>query len=154
MNNELEHYGIKGMKWGIRRTPAELGHKISSGISNLKKKSEKKRARRERVKKARSRQKVLKRRAEILKDPKQLYKYKDYFNKSEIEDAMKRFRMEKELRDLSQNSMRAGKEYVNTILDYVDTGVRAYNVGARIYNTFADEDSSRMPIIETGKKKK
>lgn len=26
MQNELIHYGIKGMKWGIRRTPEELGH--------------------------------------------------------------------------------------------------------------------------------
>lgn len=24
---EIYHYGIKGMKWGIRRTPAQLGHK-------------------------------------------------------------------------------------------------------------------------------
>lgn len=23
----LEHYGIKGMKWGVRRTPEQLGHK-------------------------------------------------------------------------------------------------------------------------------
>ena len=25
-NNELYHYGVKGMKWGVRRTPAQLGH--------------------------------------------------------------------------------------------------------------------------------
>ncbi len=23
----LMHYGVKGMKWGVRRTPEELGHK-------------------------------------------------------------------------------------------------------------------------------
>ena len=28
--SELYHYGIKGMKWGIRRTPAQLGHKTKA----------------------------------------------------------------------------------------------------------------------------
>ena len=27
MKAELKHYGIKGMKWGIRRTPEQLGHR-------------------------------------------------------------------------------------------------------------------------------
>lgn len=26
----LEHYGIKGMKWGVRRTPEQLGHRSTS----------------------------------------------------------------------------------------------------------------------------
>jgi len=30
-NYYLMHHGIKGMKWGVRRTPAQLGHKPSIG---------------------------------------------------------------------------------------------------------------------------
>lgn len=33
----LEHHGIKGQRWGIRRTPEQLGHKVSK----LKKKNAK-----------------------------------------------------------------------------------------------------------------
>lgn len=31
-SNELTHHGIKGMKWGIRRTPEQLGHKTESDV--------------------------------------------------------------------------------------------------------------------------
>lgn len=29
MNEALMHYGVKGMKWGVRRTPQQLGHAIA-----------------------------------------------------------------------------------------------------------------------------
>lgn len=34
-NNELMHYGVPGMKWGVRRTPAQLGRKKTSSSKSL-----------------------------------------------------------------------------------------------------------------------
>lgn len=32
--NELYHYGVKGMKWGVRRTPEQLGHRKKASADN------------------------------------------------------------------------------------------------------------------------
>ena len=36
-NDELYHHGIKGQKWGVRRTPAQLGH-VKEKLGNTKQK--------------------------------------------------------------------------------------------------------------------
>lgn len=33
-SDELMHYGVKGMKWGVRRTPEQLGHKRVTNTNN------------------------------------------------------------------------------------------------------------------------
>ena len=33
-DGELRHHGVKGQKWGVRRTPAELGHENAERLSN------------------------------------------------------------------------------------------------------------------------
>lgn len=34
MDEMLQHYGVKGMKWGVRRTPEQLGHRTRKVASN------------------------------------------------------------------------------------------------------------------------
>lgn len=41
-DNELYHHGIKGMKWGIRRTPAQLGHRPAKPTTSQRKSEMKK----------------------------------------------------------------------------------------------------------------
>lgn len=40
LENELYHHGIKGMKWGVRRTPEQLGHKKKKNIFNRQRRNE------------------------------------------------------------------------------------------------------------------
>ena len=37
-NSYLAHHGIKGMKWGVRRTPEQLGHRVKSASQKVKSK--------------------------------------------------------------------------------------------------------------------
>lgn len=39
--NELHHHGIKGMRWGVRRTPEQLGHLSKKDAKWVKKNSDK-----------------------------------------------------------------------------------------------------------------
>ena len=45
MTQALKHYGILGMKWGVRRTPEQLGHRTARKEERAQKKAEKREAR-------------------------------------------------------------------------------------------------------------
>lgn len=62
---------------------------------------------------------------------------------------MKRFEWERKLNDFSTYEMNAGKRYIDTLLGYADTGIKAYNTYAKVHNTF---NPSGKPLKTIGEK--
>lgn len=157
--NELYHYGVQGMKWGIRRTPAQLGHRIKQHRLNKQRKANLKKAREARAE-----------RVEKLKKGK--IKPKD-MTKAELEKEISRLKLEKDYIDLMKQTGRNknGKSFVkkyageaaNKIL--WNTGVdlvaqTAKSLGAKKINDLIDKmngkigDSNNYERVYANNKKK
>ena len=91
-NNELYHYGVLGMKWGVRKS-------INSGVSNSKKKFSRDQED-NRIKGSRK------------KDVKNRRKLSDEDLKKKIE----RLKMEKQLKELTAEEISPGKKFVSDVM--------------------------------------
>lgn len=157
----LEHYGVKGMRWGVRKSREKAKSVFQSKISEYrKKKLQKKRvktlakARKTRIANMKKAKRAAERRAKILKNPTKLLRNRDEFTRSEIEDALRGFDMERRLRELSYSQLEAPKRYLDTIFTTMNSGANAYNTVARYYNTFVADKDKKIPYIEQIKQEK
>lgn len=174
-NNELYHYGVKGMKWGVRkRRPSTSSNntkrtankkKISNKrLSFFKKKTVTKPTTDEKEDKPDSievkKQKILKSRS-----AKELYKNANLFTDQELQSAYDRLNLERKIASLSPEEVSKGEQYVDNVVkwgrkanDLVDVGSKGWNNFAKLYNTFSENGKKNpLPIINNGdggKKKK
>ena len=158
---ELYHHGIKGQKWGVRRTAAQLGHRVAGAASKTGKVLYKGAA-----KAGRATGKVVGKGAKIAKKAavnkvKQVYtehKEKKYYKKlhkkklsqmtdKEIADLTKRVQVEANLKDAKYESrvQNARKFYKNVAEKPVNTIIATYSknaIEAAFKNNKDDSDDS------------
>lgn len=108
-NRELYHYGVLGMKWGVRRTPEHLGHKpVQSRRDNPD------RQKRQEMKTASKNRRLL--------------------STQEIRDRIERIRLEKQLKELTREEVSPGKAFVADVLSRSGKKVAgALVTGAMLY---------------------
>lgn len=106
-NNYLEHHGIKGMKWGVRRTKAQLGYKI--GFRKKKKDSGdgKDDNSSRQNKKTVSKKVTSKKKSKSVKD----------MSDEELLAKIRRLEMEKRYRDLLPKDISKGKKFTSRVIN-------------------------------------
>lgn len=109
MNDTLQHHGIVGMKWGIRRYQNKDGTLTSEG----------------------QRRKV---HHEAQSQKKKDNKNKGSFSNAELKSKIERLQLEKQLRELTSSEISPGKAYVEQILKSVGQKVAVTALsGAALY---------------------
>ena len=122
-NNELMHYGVPGMKWGVRRTPAQLGRKKTSSSKSLFGKKKPK-------PKAKAKTKSESSKEETAPKKKSVKEMSD----DELNAAIRRMQLEQTYASLSPQKVSTGKAVTKRILNNIVVPA-AEDVGRQMVKT-------------------
>lgn len=146
----LAHHGIKGQKWGVRRTPEELGYKtnpnrkkkVSQGkLEQLRKEQAEKSAQKKAQKSLEDKENL---KAYLRKHPNKMYKHRTELSENDVNEIMKKVEFDRKLKDIRTEETKRTFDKINniqqnakTISDLLNTSINLYNNTATIYNGIA-----------------
>lgn len=119
-NNELYHHGIKGMKWGVRRTDAQLGH--PTGKIDLKKTKNKVDAAVTIVNETKNINNTASKKAQKKAQKQKLSEAKT-MSDQELRERVNRLNMEQQYVRMSTEQINAGRSNVSSVLNNVGTAI-------------------------------
>lgn len=139
MSNELMHYGVLGMKWGIRRYHNKDGTLTTAGKKRLSKDKDK---------------------AE-KKERKVALKNRRSLSDVDLKKKIERLKMEKEFKNLTEEDISPGRKYVGEImssagkkaLTVVAAGTMAYGVKVAMTKEFNIKEAAGYIAANPNKKK-
>lgn len=131
MTNEIEHSGILGMKWGLRRFQFKDGSYTALGKA------------RRRI--GGSRRTVDDERYKAKQDERQAVKNRRIMSDEELDARIKRLEKEKRLKELTENDLSVGKKFVKGVMS--DSGKKVASTlltGAMLYAVKAKTSGEKM----------
>lgn len=162
-DGELCHWGIKGMKWGVRRYQNKDGTLTPAG----EKRRAKLEAKMEKISPKKSSDTevdVETRKAQILqsRSPKALYENAHLFDTRELNDAYLRLSLERNIKNLQAPEISKGEQFVNNSINNankmstaIESGSRLYNNVAKVFNSvYGNSRGMTLPTINEQKSSK
>jgi hypothetical protein len=148
MENTLQHHGIRGQRWGIRRFQKKDGSLTSAG--------KKRYGGPEDSVESKESYEAGKQKALKSGNATEVLKYKGDLTPQEMQSALNRINWERSMKDISnkeiaENKNKADKIFkvIDTATTRVNTAAKAWNTVANVINAFNGTDSVSLPKIDT-----
>lgn len=162
MEYELVHWGVKGMRWGVRRYQKADGSLTLAGKMRAKRLNKERIKNLEKARKAKAEQKRHEEDKErVLQrgSASEVLKYKGELTQQEMAAAWNRIQWERNMSSVASSEISAGKAKVDKLFKSVEdltaktnTAIKAWNTFANVYNGL-NKDKEPLPKISGGDKK-